>query len=99
VAIVGHIPADELVKLLTATEAANGFVNRYIVCLARRSKLLRSCQDSAPLSERHEAGLTLDDAALRRWWDLYATLSEPEDGLAGTICARAEAHVVRLSML
>ena len=113
VAIVGHIPADELVKLLTATEAANGFLNRYIVCLVRRSKLLPDggCIDQVdwePLLSRlraavhaaRQAGrLTFDEAARRRWWDLYATLSEPEDGLAGTICARAEAHVVRLAML
>jgi hypothetical protein len=113
VAIVGHIPADELVKLLTATEAANGFLNRYIVCLVRRSKLLpdggRIDQvDWEPLLSRlraavgaaRQAGrLTFDEAARRRWWDLYATLSEPTDGLAGTICARAEAHVVRLAML
>jgi len=40
IAIVAPIPASELVKLSTATEAANGFLNRYIVCLVRRSKLL-----------------------------------------------------------
>jgi len=114
VAIVGHIPADELVKLLTATEAANGFLNRYIVCLVRRSKLLPDggridlVDDWEPLlsklraavqTARQAGRLTFDEAARRRWWDLYATLSEPEDGLAGTICARAEAHVVRLALL
>ena len=113
VAIVGHIPADELVKLLTATEAANGFLNRYIVCLVRRSKLLPdggridqvewepllSRLHAAVGAARQAGRLTFDEAARRRWWDLYATLSEPTDGLAGTICARAEAHVVRLALL
>ena len=40
VAIVGHITAGELVRLLNATEAANGFLNRFLLIGVRRSKLL-----------------------------------------------------------
>jgi len=37
ISIVGHITADELVRLLNATEAANGFLNRFwcSACAAR----------------------------------------------------------------
>lgn len=43
--------------------------------------------------------LGFDEHARRRWWELYPTLTEPQAGLAGAVCARAEAHVVRLALL
>jgi hypothetical protein len=113
IAIVGHITADELVRLLNATEAANGFLNRFLLIAVRRSKLLPEGGsidqvDWEPLltrlrgalaHARHAGRLSFDDAARRRWWDLYPTLTEPNDGLTGAVCARAEAHVVRLALL
>jgi hypothetical protein len=39
VSVVGHITAEELRHELAATEAVNGFLNRFIISLARRSKL------------------------------------------------------------
>jgi hypothetical protein len=113
IAIVGHVTRDELVRLLNATEAANGFLNRYLLFCVRRSKLLpeggrideidwqplltklRAAIDTA----RRAGRLRFDEHARRRWWELYPTLTEPEAGLAGAVCARAEAHVVRLSLL
>ncbi|MGH9286526.1 MAG: DUF3987 domain-containing protein, partial [Acidimicrobiales bacterium] len=41
----------------------------------------------------------LDPAARVEWCDAYAELSEAGDGLVGSLCARAEAHVLRLAML
>ena len=113
IAIVGHITADELVRLLNATEAANGFLNRFLLIAVRRSKLLPEGGsidqvDWEPLltrlrgalaHARHAGRLSFDDAARQRWWDLYPTLTEPNDGLTGAVCARAEAHVVRLALL
>jgi hypothetical protein len=113
IAIVGHITADELVRLLNATEAANGFLNRYLLVAVRRSKLLPEGGridevDWQPLLARLRAAVTdarscgrlgFDDAARQRWWQLYPTLTEPEAGLAGAVCARAEAHVIRLALL
>jgi Protein of unknown function (DUF3987) len=113
IAIVGHITADELVRLLNATEAANGFLNRFVLLMVRRSKLLpeggridqvhwepllirlRVAIDVA----RRAGRLGFDQDARRRWWELYPTLTEPQAGLAGAVCARAEAHVVRLALL
>jgi hypothetical protein len=113
IAIVGHITADELLRLLNATEAANGFLNRFLLIAVRRSKLLPEGGsidqvDWEPLltrlrgalaHARHAGRLSFDDTARRRWWDLYPTLTEPNDGLTGAVCARAEAHVVRLALL
>ena len=41
----------------------------------------------------------MDIAARAEWHDIYAQLSEPTDGLVGSLTARAEAHVLRLAML
>lgn len=113
ISIVGHVTADELVRLLNATEAANGFLNRYLLFMVRRSKLLPEGGSIdqvhwEPLLDRLRAAihaarrrgrLSFDEPARRRWWELYPTLTEPQDGLAGAVCARAEAHVVRLALL
>jgi len=113
ISIVGHITADELVRLLNATEAANGFLNRFLVFCVRRSKLLPEGGSIdqvnwAPLLSRLRGAVTnarrcgrlgFDEHARRRWWELYPTLTEPLDGLAGAVCARAEAHVVRLALI
>ena len=113
IAIVGHITADELVRLLNATEAANGFLNRFLLLGVRRSKLLpeggRIDQvnwepllarlRAAITAARHAGRLGFDEPARRRWWELYPTLTEPQPGLAGAVCARAEAHVVRLALI
>ncbi len=113
VSIIGHITADELVRMVTATEAVNGFLNRFMLFAVRRSKLLPEGGsidqvDWAPMLSRlstaievgREASrLGFDDAARERWWELYPALSEPEPGLVGAATARAEAHVVRLALL
>ena len=113
IAIVGHITADELVRLLNATEAANGFLNRFLLLGVRRSKLLPeggsidqvhwepllSRLRAALHSARQARRLSFDEHARRRWWELYPALTEPQAGLAGAVCARAEAHVVRLALI
>ena len=113
ISIVGHVTANELVRLLNATEAANGFLNRYLLFMVRRSKLLPEggsidqvrwepllCRLRAAIDAARRRGrLGFDEHARRRWWELYPTLTEPEDGLAGAVCARAEAHVVRLAAI
>src|SRR5260370_7427828 len=40
ISIIGHITIDELRARLTHTEAANGFANRFLFPLVRRSKEL-----------------------------------------------------------
>jgi hypothetical protein len=43
--------------------------------------------------------LTRDDAARAAWHSVYADLSEGKPGLLGAVTSRAEAQVVRLSLL
>jgi hypothetical protein len=33
------------------------------------------------------------------WWQAYTHLAEPRPGIAGQICARAEAHTIRLALI
>ena len=75
VSIVGHITADELVRQLAATEAANGFLNRFLLVCVRRSKLLPEGGDIDQvdweplvhrLSRASEAGRSAGPAVVRR---------------------------------
>ena len=94
ISIVGHVTADELVRLLNATEAANGFLNRYLLFMVRRSKLLPEGGsidevDWQPLLRRLRAAidtarrrgrLGFDEHARRSWWELYPQRPSPRMG-------------------
>jgi hypothetical protein len=111
ISIVGHITRSELRRLLTETESANGFGNRFLWPAVRRSKCLPeggSLPAIADLIERlHEAiefasyasEVKWSAAARKLWARLYPQLSEGKPGLLGAITARAEAQVLRLSMI
>jgi hypothetical protein len=113
ISIVGHITAEELRRELTDTEAVNGFANRILWVAVRRSKYLPNPdpftdEDLAPLTDAllhvvyqaREAGrLERDPEADELWTEVYRELSEERPGLSGAILARAEAHVLRLTML
>jgi hypothetical protein len=113
ISIIGHITADELRRYLTATESANGFGNRFLWLLSKRSKLLPDggTPDAAALAavERELAGVLAfarsageirrDPDARDLWHQVYPVLSADRYGLAGSLTGRAEAHVLRLSVL
>lgn len=113
IAVVGHITAAELAHHTSAVEAANGFLNRFLFIACRRHRLLPEGGDPDPLAGtgiearlgRHLAAarragqIRLDLAARAEWCDAYTALSEATDSLVGSLCARAEAHVLRLAML
>lgn len=113
ISVIGHITAEELRRYLTATEAGNGFGNRFLWVCARRSKYL---PDGGALNARDLAGvqdrlrsavqrargageLRRDDAASARWHAVYRDLSEGRPGLLGSMTGRAEAQVMRLGAL
>jgi hypothetical protein len=111
VSIIGHITSDELRRALTVTEMSNGFGNRFLWVLAKRSKELPhggkqvSVEQLAPkltravAAARASATLTRDKAANQLWESIYSTLSADRPGLLGAMTARAEAQTLRLSCL
>ena len=113
VSLVGHITAEELRRYLGKTEAANGFANRFLFLLVRRSKRLPfggdwRRVDVAPLVRRLRAALNFGREVRRirwgataqeAWADVYGPLSEGRPGLSGAVTGRAEAQAVRLAAL
>jgi hypothetical protein len=111
ISLVGHITADELRSLLSNTDAANGFGNRFLWLAVKRSKCLPDgggSFDPAPLAKqlaervsfaRDVGEMPRDDEARELWHKVYPALSEGRIGLAGALCGRAEAQVMRLACL
>jgi hypothetical protein len=113
VSTVGHITADELRRELSDSEAANGFMNRWLVMVARRSKLLPEPEpfEGRPVQlvadelrnriafARAQGRIERSQPARELWGAIYADLSRAHPGLVGAMLARAEAHVLRLAIL
>jgi hypothetical protein len=113
ISIIGHITIHELRARLTRTEAGNGFANRFLFALVKRSKELPfggSLDDSVTLAlgerlrEKVERAKTvgrvdLTDAAQEKWRAVYGELSAAQPGLLGAVVARGEAQVVRLALI
>ena len=113
ISIIGHIMTEELRRRLDATEAANGFGNRFLWVCARRARLLPEGSDvpagqmnqlSTRLHAAYRHALTAgelkrDEAARAVWRDVYPKLSSGPGGLLGALTSRAEAQVTRLSLL
>jgi hypothetical protein len=112
ISVIGHITADELRARLTRTDMANGFCNRFLFCMVRRSKLLPfgghlSEDEIHGLGDRTIAAVNaartvervqMTDQACEHWARIYEELSDGKPGLYGAITARAEAQVVRLAL-
>lgn len=111
VSLIGHVTDQELKRYLTATESANGFGNRHLWLLVRRSKCLPEGGQHVPDPElvarlaavvdfaRAMGPMRRDGAATARWAALYPLLSEGRPGLYGCLVGRAEAQVMRLACL
>jgi hypothetical protein len=113
ISIIGHITHSELRRHATSTEIANGFLNRFVLAAVRRVRLLPEGGNPDPLKGSGLAGylatvlghartagqLKLEAAARELWWHAYPQLTQPADGLAGQLTARAEAHTIRLALL
>lgn len=110
--IIAHVTPEELLNNLTATDKCNGFANRFLILLVRRSKLLPEGGGEvnlSPIVTRLHAAveaakgrglIARDDAARVLWAYEYERIaSRRRDGIRGALCARAEAHVLRLSLL
>jgi hypothetical protein len=113
VSVIGHTTKDELTRTLSATEQGNGFANRFLWLLAKRSKALphgaalpqeimvRLTEKMArAVSFGRNAGrIARDTPANEMWEKIYEPLSEGRPGLAGAVLNRAEAQVLRLSLI
>jgi len=113
ISIVGHVTHDELLRELNSTEAANGFANRFLWVCSKRSKQLPEGGkiqevDFGPLvrrlshiaeSARSAGRVDRDEEAREIWHKVYGELSEGKPGLFGSVTGRAEAQVLRLSLL
>lgn len=114
VCIVGHVTADELRAELTATDSANGFANRFLFVVVKRSKVLPfggaqaddgevkafadRLHERAPAA-RMRGRTALSDDARTMWAKVYPALSAGGEGLHGAVTARAEAQVIRLALV
>lgn len=113
VSIVGHITRSELKQNLWETEQTNGFGNRFLwVCVAR-SKLLPdggNLRDEDLEAIRGHIREVLrfvatvgkierDAEASRLWHQVYPRLAGDRFGLLGSMTARGEPQVMRLSVL
>jgi len=112
ISVVGHITSEELRRTLADVEIFNGLGNRFLWCLSRRSKLLPAGGGDLDLS-RHAARLkeafdmslqvnrlTRSTPAEERWREIYLDLAtRTSGGLLAAITSRAEAQVLRLSMI
>ena len=114
ISIIGHITADELRARLTRTDTANGFGNRFLFMLVKRSKILPFGGDGLSdevvfgLGERLKAAVLTASAigrvgwttaAANVWKTVYEPLSEGQRGLLGAMTSRAEAQVCRLALI
>jgi hypothetical protein len=111
--VVGHVTKDELLRYLDRTELASGFGNRFLWLAVRRGQLLPDGErvDAAvfaPLVKRLRAVyewaqtrrvLRRDADASAIWHQIYEQLSAGRPGLYGAATNRAEAQVLRLSVL
>jgi hypothetical protein len=113
ISMIAHITLEELLRYLNLTEQANGFANRKLFILVKRSKtlpfgggmlanhdeLVNELRASVEFG-RHVGEVTWGDDSKDIWAEeIYPDLSEGEEGMVGTILGRAETHVLRLGAL
>ncbi|QPJ66770.1 MAG: DUF3987 domain-containing protein [Candidatus Nitrohelix vancouverensis] len=113
ISIMGHVTKDELQRHLDTTECANGFANRFLWLCVKRSNILpeggRICEvDFSSMVKRLTEAVKFaqeteeiirDEDARAIWIGVYEELSEGKAGLLGSVIARAEAQVMRLSCI
>jgi hypothetical protein len=113
VSIVGHITREELLNCLDDVDSVNGYVNRFLWFVVRRSKFLPrggrlSSEDLAPIINqlrdcadftRTVGEMTFDEEAGALWDDVYIGLETGRTGLLAKVTQRASPYVLRLSCL
>jgi len=113
ISILAHSTVEDIRRRLTDTDLLNGFANRYLFAVVRRSKRLPSGGrvSDADLSSlirqirirvteaRKVQTLRRSPEAEGRWEQIYNQIADDEPGgLLGAATARADAQVLRLSV-
>jgi hypothetical protein len=111
ISIIGHITTEELSQYFDGSDLFNGFANRFLWPLVRRSKLLphggqhlnllhlgRDLAEAIAGAKRLERVQHAHETAIL-WADAYGRLTDARPGLGGVVTSRAEAQVLRLSTL
>jgi hypothetical protein len=113
ISIIGHITEDELRARITRTDIANGFANRFLFALVRRSKELPfggALIDNEITELGTELRKVVEKAkrvgrvgmttgAQQEWEAVYSELTAERSGLLGAITARADPQTLRLAMI
>ncbi len=114
IGVLGHVTVEELRAKLTDVEVANGYANRHLFVLAKRSKLLPSggnlddevvarlaSSTASCLKRARSVGiLRRSPDAETRWAELYHEMAADDaSGLLGAVIARDAAQVLRLSVV
>jgi hypothetical protein len=113
VGIIGHITREELLRYLDRTELASGMMNRFLVIASKRAQVMPEPEAIPPRtlhalvdelravrSWASEVRTLERDATARALWvQVYGELSAGRPGLLGAATNRAEAQVLRLSVL
>jgi hypothetical protein len=113
VALISHITKEELKRELSECEFFNGFANRFLWFEVERSKLLPdggridravmlkyASELTAVLARAREVEeMKRADDAKEYWHTIYEGLTKAAPGMLGAVTSRAEAQVLRLSMV
>ncbi len=113
VSLIAHITREELLRLLSTTDAANGFGNRMIWIATTRSKVLPfggNLDEDRFAQLANEIGalarlamgrgeLKRDEEANALWGAIYGDLSAAKPGLLGALTTRGVPQVMRLATL
>jgi len=111
ISILGHISMPELQKCLSDVDLFNGFANRFLWALVRRHQLLPDGGESVDLAAitakmsnimlkaKGVTDMVRSPEARDLWRQIYTALGAERPGLYGAATGRAEAHVLRLSMI
>jgi hypothetical protein len=112
VSIIGHITVSELKADLTEVNTANGFGNRFLWPLVRKSKSLpfggEDCTGVITelavrlrqAVERSPNGVVrFDELARHRWAEVYESLNQDNPGLYGAMTARTAPQVIRIALI
>ena len=110
ISILGHITRDELIRYLSDVDVFNGFANRFLWGLVQRSKMLPEA--SPPRLDDLRRRLTVvyqtatkigevkrSPSASAIWCESYPALVAEKRGLWDAVTSRAEAQVLRLSLV